>query len=77
MEMKERERQEGKKEAEKDTDYLNTCRVCKKIIDGGRYNDHYNPMGDADDAPDQPICQKCATENPDDFHKEFRRRYID
>ena len=52
----------------------NFCRVCEKDIPEGepRYNDHlFNNPGFTE--INQPICCDCASNNPDDYHKEFKR----
>lgn len=48
------------------------CRVCGTSLNGHqpRYNDHKilrNPLCV------QPICLKCADENPDVFHRNFKK----
>lgn len=51
------------------------CRVCRKEfgkeIGWGRYNDHILLQ---DPSVTEPICSKCATENPDEHHVEFNRQ---
>lgn len=54
------------------------CRICKKsLIEGvARANDHLTDMKGFE-TPDLPICMDCSSKNPDDYHKEFKRRYWD
>jgi len=48
------------------------CRVCGTSLNNneGRYNDHLlirNPLCT------QPICTNCSENNPDEFHKNFKK----
>ena len=49
------------------------CRVCKKEIKGGRYNDHLTTVFGFD-VIHSPICMICAKENPDEYHKAFKEQ---